>query len=156
MHWVKLTAWSGAVLSVAAGVVLGLGGYTFWYAEGGSYFSSDPKACMNCHIMREQYDSWQHSSHHHVAVCNDCHLPHDFVGKWLAKAKNGWFHSKAFTLQDFPEPIQIGPANARIAQQNCLRCHQDFVRELTHHGAFADENDSCFRCHANAGHGARR
>jgi hypothetical protein len=34
------------------------------------------------------------------------------VSKWWAKAVNGWIHSKAFTLQDFPEPIRIGPRNA--------------------------------------------
>ncbi len=37
--------------SVAAGVVLGLGAFTFIYAEGLSYFGTDPKACAHCHIM---------------------------------------------------------------------------------------------------------
>lgn len=156
MSSMTLPGLSGFVLAVLLGIIVGLGGYTFWYAEGLSYFSNDPLTCVNCHIMREQYDSWQHSSHHNVATCNDCHLPTDFVGKWLAKAKNGYFHSKAFTLQDFPEPIQIGPANARILQANCLRCHANLVRELMHHGEFADETDSCVRCHANVGHSARK
>ncbi len=64
-------AWLGCVL---AGVVLGLGLYTFWYARGLSYFSSDPRACVNCHIMREQYDGWQKSSHSAFATCNACHV----------------------------------------------------------------------------------
>ena len=140
----------------AAGIALGLGGYTFWYAEGASYFSSDPRSCMNCHIMRESFDTWQKASHHAVATCNDCHLPHDFVGKYLAKAENGFFHSKGFTLQDFPEPIRIKPRNARILTLACIRCHSDLVDHLRQHGEFADETDSCVRCHISVGHGATR
>ena len=60
------------------------------YAEGASYFSTNPQSCANCHIMREQYDSWQKASHHANAKCIDCHLPHDFVGKYVAKAENGY------------------------------------------------------------------
>jgi hypothetical protein len=45
--------WLGLLLAGAAGGVFGLGGYTFVYAEGGSYFSDDPRACVNCHVMRE-------------------------------------------------------------------------------------------------------
>lgn len=43
---------AGIVLSVLVGLMLGLGYYTWTFAEGGSYFSNDPKACANCHIMR--------------------------------------------------------------------------------------------------------
>ena len=89
-----LSLWT-LLLCAIVGPVLGLGVYTFWYAEGASYFSSDPKSCVNCHIMRDQYDSWQKASHHAHAKCIDCHLPHDFVGKYVAKAENGFFHSKA-------------------------------------------------------------
>ena len=35
----------GALVCLPAGLVLGLGAYTFWYAEGGSYFSNDPRSC---------------------------------------------------------------------------------------------------------------
>ena len=77
------------LLGALAGVLLGVGGYTFHYAEGLSYLSTDPAACVNCHIMQPQYDSWQKSSHHAVASCVDCHLPHDFIGKYIAKAENG-------------------------------------------------------------------
>ena len=65
------------ILAVAFGVLSGLGGYTFLYAEGLSYFSTDPLACANCHIMQHQYDSWTKSSHKSVARCVDCHLPKD-------------------------------------------------------------------------------
>src|SRR5688572_15685025 len=76
-------------LSVVMGLFAGIGGYTFRYAEGLSYFSKDPKACVNCHIMQPEYDGWQKASHHTVAVCVDCHLPHAFIPKYYAKAENG-------------------------------------------------------------------
>ncbi len=114
-----------AVLACSLGVLIGVGGFTARYAEGLSYFSQDPAACMNCHIMKPQFDSWQKSSHHTVAGCVDCHLPHDFLGKYIAKAQNGYNDSKAFTLQDFHEPILINEKNSRILQQNCFECHQD-------------------------------
>src|SRR3954466_10058793 len=81
-------------LYILAGVLLGTGTYTVRYAEGFSYLSPDPKACVNCHVMREQYDGWQHASHHAVATCNDCHVPPAFVPKYLVKAENGFWHSK--------------------------------------------------------------
>jgi cytochrome c nitrite reductase small subunit len=86
------------IAALAVGLVVGLGAFTFRYAEGLSYFSADPLACVNCHIMRDQYASWQHSPHHAVATCVQCHLPQGFWSKWWGKAVNGWNHSKAFTL----------------------------------------------------------
>ena len=117
------------LLASVAGAAIGLAGFTFSYAEGLSYFSTDPKACANCHIMNDQYASWTKGPHHGDARCVDCHLPHDFVAKYVAKALNGYHHSKGFTLQDFHEPILIKPRNAAILQDNCLRCHGDFVHD---------------------------
>src|SRR4051794_6517126 len=77
----RARSWLLVVLACSIGVALGVGLYTFRFAEGLSYFSPDPVACVNCHIMRPQYAAWQHSSHHTVAVCIDCHLPHEFVPK---------------------------------------------------------------------------
>jgi nitrate/TMAO reductase-like tetraheme cytochrome c subunit len=59
-------------MGVAAGLLLGIGSFTFIYARGASYLTNDPKACADCHVMQEQFDGWQRSSHRSVAVCNDC------------------------------------------------------------------------------------
>jgi cytochrome c nitrite reductase small subunit len=144
------------VLCALTGVLLGLGGYTFHYAEGGSYFSNDPKSCVNCHIMRDVYDSWHKASHHAVATCNDCHVPHDLVGKYLAKAENGFWHSTGFTLQNFHEPIRITPRNARILQVNCINCHHELVAAVAAHGSAGHDSNNCVRCHASVGHGPPR
>jgi cytochrome c nitrite reductase small subunit len=143
------------VVAVLVGVVAGIGGYTFLYAEGASYLSTDPKACLNCHVMRPQFDAWQKASHHTVATCVDCHLPASGLSKYVAKGLNGWNHSKAFTLQDYPEPMQISPRNAEILQDNCLRCHADLVHELV--GGATTDKDAlrCVHCHSTVGHGPR-
>jgi cytochrome c nitrite reductase small subunit len=144
---------SVGILSILIGVLLGVGGYTFLYAEGFSYMSDDPEVCINCHIMQPQYDSWQKASHHAVAVCVDCHLPHDFFGKYIAKAENGWHHSKGFTLQNFHEPIMIKTPNARILQENCLACHEDLVHELVIGVNGSADEVQCVHCHVTVGHG---
>ena len=143
------------ILCVLLGVALGLGTYTFHYAQGSSYFSTNPAACVNCHIMREHYDGWQKASHHAVAVCNDCHIPHDPVGKYVVKSANGFRHSKAFTFQDFHKPIRIRPSNARVLEANCIDCHKDMVAEII--GPHGGEGTAgCVRCHAAVGHGPPR
>lgn len=142
------------VAAAAVGAFVGIGGVTLDYAEGTSYLSADPRACVSCHIMRPQYDSWQKASHHGAATCVDCHLPHAFVARYLAKARNGWNHSKAFTLQDFSEPIAITSPNAEILHDNCLRCHAA-VTDALGLGRPAAGAPRCVTCHAAVGHGER-
>lgn len=148
------------LLSVALGALAGIGGYTYRYAEGLSYFSTDPRACVNCHIMQPQYDAWQKASHHTAAVCVDCHLPESFVPKYLAKAENGWRHGKLFTTQNFREPIEIQAAGSRILQENCVRCHGDLVHPMLALSTSADRRDEgqgmqCVHCHWTVGHGEK-
>jgi cytochrome c nitrite reductase small subunit len=137
-------------IAVAAsiGVAVGVGGYTFVYAKGASYMTDDPAACANCHVMRDVYDSWRKSSHHAVAVCNDCHTPAGFFAKYTTKASNGWHHSVAFTSGDFHEPIRARPVNQAIAEANCRRCHSEMASVVDGHG----EALSCVRCHDSVGH----
>jgi cytochrome c nitrite reductase small subunit len=132
----------------------GIGAFTFVYAKGFSYLSTDPRACANCHIMNEQYDAWLKSGHRHVAGCIDCHLPHAGLAKWVAKADHGFRHSAAFTLQNFKEPIEITPRDRRLVQVNCVRCHADFVHAVLGSPAPLGAELDCLHCHARAGHGA--
>lgn len=143
---------AGVLIAVVAGVAIGQSAYTFHYGEGLSYFSANPKACVNCHIMDPQFAGWQKGSHHNVAVCIDCHLPHDFLGKYYTKAENGFWHSKGFTLQDFPEPIRLRPVSERVLQHSCLHCHEDFVHDIL--AARPEQEElNCIHCHRTVGHG---
>lgn len=145
---------AGLVAGTLVGVAAGLGAHTFDYAEGTSYLSNDPKACVNCHVMRDEYDAWQKSSHHGVATCNDCHVPQDPIGKYTAKALHGYRHSKAFTLNNFAEPIRITAEDLEIVQDNCVRCHGALVSGIFHGGG--ESGSGCTHCHGGIGHGARR
>lgn len=143
--------WTWVVVAGLAGGILGLGAFTFLYAEGGSYLSDDPSACVNCHVMREVYDGWHNGSHKAVAVCNDCHTPHRFPDKYVIKGLNGWNHSVAFTTGNFHEPIRIRGLNRDVALENCLYCHGDLVVAMSHEGE--EDATDCLRCHQGVGHG---
>lgn len=151
------------MLAVALGGLAGVGGYTFSYAKGLSYLSSDPRACVNCHIMQPQYDGWQKASHHIAAVCIDCHVPQGFVPKYLVKAENGWRHGKLFTTGGFVEPIQVQAAGRRILEDNCVRCHGALTADMRGHGTSSDGGSgdggkgelSCLHCHSTVGHGQK-
>ena len=147
---------AASLVAALLGALVGLGAYTFRYAEGLSHFSTDPRACANCHIMRESYDSWQKASHHAAATCVECHLPAAFGAKYLAKAENGFWHSKGFTLQDFPEPIRIKPRNRRLLQENCVRCHGERASEIAAPHAREAAAVRCVTCHLQVGHGPAR
>lgn len=136
---------------LASGTALGLGVFTFLYARGYSYATNDPAACANCHVMRDHFHAWTRSSHHAVAVCNDCHTPHDLIGKYLTKARNGLHHSLAFTTGDFPDRIRITAYNAAVTEHACRRCHADIVHSIDTRPRTGEEL-SCTRCHSNVGH----
>jgi len=160
-----------ALLAVlGGGFMLGVGAFTFGYARGYAYLTNDPAACANCHIMSEHFSAWMKSSHREVAVCNDCHTPHDFVGKYMTKARNGFWHSFYFTVGRYPDPIRVTPRNQKIAEENCRHCHSDIVDAIdakpneartsaarpTATASLADHyTDSCVRCHAYVGHFVR-
>ncbi len=139
-----------AAVAALAGVVIGLGAYTFLYAKGYSYLSNNPAACTNCHVMRGQLDAWIKSSHRAAATCNDCHTPHNLLGKYSTKAMNGFFHSLAFTSGRFPDVIEIKDRNRRVTEAACRYCHEDIVQEMGAGGRL--DRVSCIQCHANVGH----
>ncbi len=138
-------------LAVAGfGALAGLGIFTFWYGEGATYLSDDPAACVNCHVMRDNYAGWLASSHKGV-TCNDCHVPHDLVAKYMAKAEHGFRHSSAFTLGDV-QVLRITPKSKDDLQGNCVRCHEQAVSQIYEpdQGTTMD----CTRCHRLVGHTA--
>lgn len=143
---------AGIVVLILFGVVIGVGSYSFIYAKGYSYLLDDPKACINCHIMQDNYRSWQKSGHRHVAKCNDCHLPHNLVGKYAVKALNGYAHAAAFTLQNFHEPILIKERSLRVVKNSCLSCHQPMIQVMDRADFHHNEKSNCLHCHRSAGH----
>ena len=156
--------WLLPATAVLIGVALGVGAFTFVYAKGASYMTNDPAACANCHVMSEHYAAWMKSSHHTVAVCNDCHAPHDLVGKYATKARNGFWHSFYFTTGEYPYPLRITERNHDVTEHACRYCHAP-ITETVDHGMAAtaagahsvgdtgeQEPITCTRCHRYVGH----
>lgn len=138
-------------IAILIAVPTGTSVATFIYAKGFSYLSSNPKACMNCHVMESHYNAWTASSHRSVAACNDCHTSGSFVSKYGQKALNGFLHSWAFTTGLFHEPIQIKGFNRKIAMKNCLNCHSNLIEASRfQHAGFG--NNNCLSCHQGVGH----
>jgi cytochrome c nitrite reductase small subunit len=148
----------GIVAAAALGIAFGLGVFTFGYAKGASYLTNDPAACANCHVMAEHFAAWQRASHRAVATCNDCHTPHNLIGKYVTKARNGFWHSFYFTTGRYPDPLRITPRNHDVTEGACRYCHQEIVAAIdvaqttTPH---ADGRLSCVRCHTYVGHWVR-
>lgn len=155
--------WLPLVAVLLAGVVVGLGAFTFVYARGYSYMSNQPSVCANCHIMDEHYAAWLKSSHKTVATCNDCHTPHDLAGKYYVKAKNGFWHSFYFTTGAFPDPLRITNPNHAVVEEACRYCHEAIVESIDHRASdmgdaqTGDGRDTftCTRCHRYVGHWVR-
>lgn len=158
--------WLVPLTAILTGTAAGLGAFTFGYARGASYLTNEPSACANCHIMSEHYDAWRKSSHAAIAVCNDCHTPHDPVGKYVVKAKNGFWHSFYFTTGTFPDPLRITEPNRRVTEGACRHRHEPITFAIDHAAVAATwgtdpgeptgtEPIACIRCHANVGHWVR-
>ena len=156
------------VLAILVGALVGVGSATFDYASGLSYLSNDPEACVNCHIMNDQFDSWRKGPHHAAATCNDCHVPPHFPEKYLAKARNGWHHSVGFTFQpaspDAPgaeAPSSRSPsASSRRTARSCrtTACAATATSSTTSSAAAPGPTTPSAACTATeaVGHGARR
>lgn len=151
---------------VAFFIAIGYFVYLINASKAFSYLSSDPKACINCHVMNTQYATWQHSAHARVATCIECHLPNNgsVVDKYLAKAKDGWNHSVAFTLQTYDHAIKISEDGAKRVQENCISCHSSISSTLVQNSdkyhKFDDPSVAtgrkCWECHKGVPHGKVR
>lgn len=147
------TGWMGIVLAALIGIILGVGIFTVLYSGVYSYLGNDPSTCADCHAMNEQYEGWQKGSHTNVATCQDCHTPHDnLIYKYVNKADNGFMHALKFTLQNYPENIQIRDHNRQIVEDACVYCHGNLVDQIENGSNHTGETLSCIRCHDGVGH----
>ncbi len=123
--------------------------------------------------MSEHFAAWQKGSHKN-ATCNDCHTPHNLIGKYVTKAQNGFWHSFYFTTGRYPDPLRITERNRQVTEETCRYCHQPIVDAIepalaqsdemplmvAHSGLSTlagskghdDSSISCIRCHQYVGH----
>ena len=107
--------------------------------------------------MNDQYASWKKGPAPRRRGCVDCHLPHDFVPKYIAKADNGYHHSKGFTLQDFHEPIhdQAAERARSFRRTACAATATSCTSIVARQHDAARTRCTCVHCHRSVGHGAR-
>lgn len=150
-----MTVKKGSLLIIGllclCGLAFGLGTFTFIYGKGYSYLQDNPQACVNCHVMRDQYDSWNKSSHHKVTTCNSCHAPENIYYKYINKMDNGFMHALKFTTGSYKEPIRIRQHNFNITMSACLKCHGELMSSAIHQEPLR-EGRSCVACHREVGH----
>ena len=146
-------------------IAIGVFAYVVHISKALSYLSSDPKACINCHVMNTQYATWQHSSHAQTAGCVDCHLPRDnMVNKYIAKAKDGYNHTVAFTFNTYKNAIKISDDGAKRVQENCISCHASLNAQVISNSDLNHKYDDpsvatgrrCWECHKDVPHGKVR
>lgn len=118
-----------------------------------TYLIDSPDTCMNCHVMTDVYVSHAHSSHGRDVSCNDCHLPHtSIVREYIFKAQDGLRHACAFALRLEPQSMHLSSGAIPVAQENCLRCHEDRMSEVS--AAHYQKGDQrCWDCHQDVVHG---
>ena len=144
---------------ISLGVLAGLSLLIFRISNASSYFSDDPGACINCHVMTPQFATWQRSSHARVATCNDCHVPHDNpVRTYAFKASDGTRHAFMFTFRLEPQVIRIKEEGVNVVQENCIRCHYNYTNEtslvtVSGEDAKHGEGKLCWNCHRRVPHG---
>jgi len=138
---------------VSAGICIGMAILLARIANAASYLSDAPQTCINCHVMTDAYATWQRGSHGRVAICTDCHVPHNnSVAKYAFKAVDGLKHSYVFTLRKEPQVLELSERALPVVQANCLRCHGN---QMTMIRLAASSQRECWDCHNNI-HGSIR
>ncbi|GAB1371932.1 cytochrome c nitrite reductase small subunit [Candidatus Kapaibacterium sp.] len=159
IEWIIPPARFQMPVIILTGILVGAGITAFHLSNASSYWSDEPRTCINCHLMTPHFATWQYSSHGRSVTCGDCHVPHDnFFNKYMFKASDGMRHATVFTLHTEPDIIQIKPAGVRVVQDNCIRCHEKQLGEsslIEQDGrAFSHgEGRLCWDCHRHVPHG---
>lgn len=144
---------------VFSGIIVGLGIYIFYISNAVSYLSDNPKTCINCHVMIPEYATWERGSHGKHTICNDCHVPNDnLIRRYMFKATDGLRHSYMFTFRLEPQVIRIKDAGRAVVQENCIRCHVNYLhpvslRAINAKGIYEDHEQVCWDCHREVPHG---
>lgn len=136
-----------------SGLLVGLVLLLVHVSRATSYLSDSPETCMNCHVMTDAYISWMHSSHGRDTTCNDCHVPHtSMVRAYAYKASDGLRHAAIFTLGMEPQSIRLSSWAKPVVQENCMRCHEGRVSEVS--ACRYEAGDlRCWDCHREVPHG---
>lgn len=143
-----------------AGVILAILGAVG--AVAGIEYTARPQFCNTCHIMEPYYESWENSSHGHIA-CVDCHFEPGLLETLEGKFKASTHLAKYITRTQGTRPW------ARVSDASCMRvdCHSRRLLEgrLDYRGVAFDHRHHllemrrgkrlrCTSCHSQIVQGA--
>lgn len=115
-------------------------------------FSGSPAFCGSCHIMKGEAASFAASSHQKLD-CVECHLPHDnMVHYFVEKGRTGMVDTYHMVMQDYPAKVKLSPEGRKTVSENCLRCHQATMSDVTVQMTGPDSD--CLKCHIRMPHGS--
>lgn len=115
LAWRKLRIFVLGCLIVTGSGLL----FTGLLTAASGWYTSRSEFCNSCHIMEPYYQSWEESSHSHVA-CIKCHFPPGAAEKMRGKLLGLVQLAKYVTRSQGPRPM------AEIPDASCLRsgCHE--------------------------------
>jgi cytochrome c nitrite reductase small subunit len=139
---------------VGLAILLAALGVFAWATDAPAYLHHAPSTCNNCHVMDAQYENWYHAAHARVAVCTDCHLPHqNILSYYIYKGYSGIKDVLSFTFKTYPVALRATKQTDEIVQANCIRCHAATVEAIVAGPQPFDRY--CWDCHRSAAHGER-
>lgn len=108
--------------------------------------------CSACHLMKQNYLSWQKSTHAQ-ARCLQCHQSKGFLSSLFTTAKIGRYFFVTFLK------IQPQALSAQVSSENCLECHPAITEKLREtggirisHREFNQAGYPCTKCHGQVAH----
>lgn len=134
------------ILALLALAGIAVGGFVSFGPPGLYAKSGTPEFCASCHVMEAEYENWFHNGGHRRQKCIDCHLPNDNKLRHLVwKGYEGMWDAYVFYSGKVPETIRISGQGAAIVKENCLRCHEQTVMNIS-------TDRDCWQCHRRLSH----
>ena len=158
------------VFFFVTGIVLWGGFNTFMEATNTLTF------CISCHEMESTvYQEYRHTVHYTNssgvrAICSDCHVPKDWVPKFIRKVRATkelyyWVIGEIDTAEKFEAKrlelaSRVWDSMKETDSRECRNCHQLSVMELERQARFAarihadaiDKGETCIDCHKGITH----
>jgi predicted CXXCH cytochrome family protein len=140
---IKFKIMIGLLIGLVA-VGLGIGSLHLY-----DYTENDPKFCLNCHLMKDTFHSWETSVHKSIN-CHTCHHANLYE-------KNMMFFKM---IVERPTEVSDRAHDKTIVpSEKCVTCHQkenlevsQVTRSQGHSLHWFKENIECASCHAFKGH----
>jgi len=109
--------------------------------------TSTPEFCSSCHVIEGQYDAWAKTAIHRNIDCVECHLPYSNpITHFAWKGYDGMKDVVFFYGRLYEDDIQTSNHGIKTIQNNCLRCHDQMVSNMT------IEDRTCWSCHRRINH----